>query len=111
MLTFFVLRAVALSGLPTAEQKPGGASASRDHGQPATWPSYYDVVWTERRGWPGAGALGSMPIGSGMTGANVWADNSAVRLLLAHTDSVRRRRHVHHRCRHLRRCRCRCRCG
>ena len=68
------------------------ASGARSHatmadGQPQTWPTNYDVVWAERREWSGAGALGSMPIGSGMTGANVWADDTALRLLLAHTDS------------------------
>ena len=43
--------------------------------------------WTERGEWAQHGALGSVPVGSGRTGANVWADDSGVQILLSATEA------------------------
>ena len=46
--------------------------------------SRHDVVWTE----PGLDAAGSMPIGNGALGANVWVESDGdLVLLLSHVDA------------------------
>jgi alpha-L-fucosidase 2 len=62
-------------------------STASDGEPPAGWPSAYNVKWTERAEWSAAGALGSMPLGSGRTGLNLWADDAGLRLLFSATDS------------------------
>ena len=54
---------------------------------PPGWPSDFNVRWTERHAWPQHGALGSVPIGSGRSGANVWADDDGVQILLSATEA------------------------
>ena len=63
------------------------ASVSSGAERPAGWPSEYNVRWTERGEWAQHGALGSVPLGSGRTGANVWADDSGVQILLSATEA------------------------
>jgi hypothetical protein len=45
------------------------------------------VTWTTRGAWSAHAALGSMPIGTGRTGANVWVDDDGLRVLISATDS------------------------
>ena len=45
------------------------------------------MTWTTRGAWSAHGALGSMPIGTGRTGANVWVDDEGLRVLISATDS------------------------
>ena len=63
------------------------AAESAAAAAPAGWPSDYNVRWTERAEWSKAGALGSMPLGSGRTGLNLWPDDGGLRLLFSATDS------------------------
>jgi hypothetical protein len=63
-------------------------AAAQDAGAPPPgWPSAYNVVWTDRADWSAHGALGSMPLGSGATGLNLWPDDAGLRLLFSATDS------------------------
>lgn len=66
---------------PTPTPKPPPPSP------PAPPPSHGgpDVVWDT----PSADVLGSMPLGNGKLGVNVWADDtSAIGLLLSHVDAL-----------------------
>eukprot|EP01047_Picozoa_sp_COSAG01_P019997 COSAG01_NODE_1129_length_11575_cov_19.751917_7_plen_1038_part_00 len=72
------------TSVKTDDETPSSATTGQP---PKSWPSHYDVIWTERGDWSSAHALGSMPLGSGITGCNVWVDDTGIRLLFGSTDS------------------------
>ena len=60
------------------------ATAAESRWSPLEELARHDVVWTS----PGLSAAGSMPLGNGALGANVWVEaNGDLLLLLSHTDS------------------------
>ena len=73
-MSALLLAAVHLASLARAPSSP-----------PNGYPSDYNVRWSTRGEWKGAS--GSMPLGTGKTGAAAWVEDDALRLLLSATDS------------------------